>query len=437
MTEPQKAYLTLPVETGFLPVATGFVEQASLAFGLAKPQALALTLATEEVFAYLCGLGRKEQALEISCENRIYYVQVDLKFTAQDFNMAAFNLTSKVRLDDQTGLDEMGLIIAARSVDRFRLSRFQDKGITLSLIKEKAYPQPKAGGKIALKNLDAYNIRLAEKEEIKFFSSLLAREYDSVFYPPAFGYPGKLADMVAGGEFQVSLALDRAGSVGGGMAWRWVEEKTVICFGPYVFGQKKPMPMAEELVNHCLGLLARTKAGGIMHRLPTPELPREHFESLGNYSLQKPDGSFMEMEAFFRQLTEDPGEVIWAHPDLEGLLQKEYHRLFLPREVRLVSDQGENRPNESVLAADLSRGLGFATLYPVRDGKDVKENLTRHVALFKQQKIGHIFFEMDLGRSWQAGFYPALAELDFSPRFVMPHVGKGDILFFQRVLSES
>lgn len=437
MAEPQKAFLTLPVETGFLPVATGFVEHASLAFGLAKAQALALTLATEEVFAYLCGLGRKEKALEISCQSRIYYIQVDLKFTAGDFNMAAFNLTSQVRLDDEAGLEELGLIIAARTVDCFRLSSFKDKGITLSLIKEKAYPQPEIDQKIALKNLDSFGIRLAEKEEIKFFSSLLTQEYDSVFYPPGFRFPGKLADMVACGEFQVSLALDRAGSIGGGMAWRWIEEKTVIFFGPYVFGQKDPMHMGEELVNHCLGILARTKARGVLHRLPTLDLPREHFEHLGNYSLQKPDGSFVEMEALFRQLTEDPGEVVWAHPELEEFLRKEYSRLFLPREVRVVSDQGESRPKDSVLAADISRSLGFATLNPVRGGEDVWENLIQHVELFKRQKIGHIFFEMDLGRFWQADFYPALKDLGFSPRFVMPHVGKGDILFFQLILGES
>ena len=40
-------------DMAFLPLATSFVEKAALAYGLADPEAMALTLATEEIFAYL------------------------------------------------------------------------------------------------------------------------------------------------------------------------------------------------------------------------------------------------------------------------------------------------------------------------------------------------------------------------------------------------
>ena len=38
----------------FLPVVMAFVEQSSLALGLEKPEALKMTLASEELFLHLC-----------------------------------------------------------------------------------------------------------------------------------------------------------------------------------------------------------------------------------------------------------------------------------------------------------------------------------------------------------------------------------------------
>ena len=38
---------------------------------------------------------------------------------------------------------------------------------------------------------------------------------------------------------------------------------------------------------------------------------------------------------------------------------------------------------------------------------------------------------MDLGQAWQAEFAPGLAELGFTPRLVVPHGAKGDLLLWQ------
>jgi anti-sigma regulatory factor (Ser/Thr protein kinase) len=43
----------------FLRLVTSFAEESAKAFGLDTTEALKLTLACEEVFAYLCGVGRK------------------------------------------------------------------------------------------------------------------------------------------------------------------------------------------------------------------------------------------------------------------------------------------------------------------------------------------------------------------------------------------
>ena len=114
MPMPQKQYTLLSVQGDvmFLKLATSFVENSAIALGMDHSNALALTLATEEIFAYLCRFGAPRQELEIRCAGGLYYVQVQFLFEAQDFNMRSFNLTAKASIQDETGFEETGLLIA-------------------------------------------------------------------------------------------------------------------------------------------------------------------------------------------------------------------------------------------------------------------------------------------------------------------------------------
>ena len=64
MQSIRKAEVTLSLQADliFLPVATSFVEKAAAAFGLAEPEALSLTLATEEIFVYLCSVAAGQES---------------------------------------------------------------------------------------------------------------------------------------------------------------------------------------------------------------------------------------------------------------------------------------------------------------------------------------------------------------------------------------
>jgi hypothetical protein len=123
--------------------------------------------------------------------------------------------------------------------------------------------------------------------------------------------------------------------------------------------------------------------------------------------------------------------VVWTHPDLAGFLKSEYGRLVFPREIQPVFSEGEAAEPFSVLSAEIDRTLGRATLRPIWPGADREENLAGHLRLLKKEELAAVFFEMDLGLSWQAEFTPALLGLGFTPRMILPYAGAADLVIFQ------
>lgn len=429
--------MTLPADAGFLPLATTFVEKAGTGLGLGRNEALALTLATEELFSYLCGLAAPDREVEIHCTGGGYYVRADFRFPVEDFNMQAFNLTATVSFDDEASLMEMGLLIAARSVDRFQVAE-GGEGVQLTLVKEKVYPEAEGDGLPPVPPLETFSVRPPAAEELKLLVRLVTGRYPSHLMPPAFRYPGKVVDMVESGDYRAAAALGPGGEIGGGILWHWTGAKTVECFGPYLFDQPPGSRMAAELLEACLGAIARTHAVGLISRLPTEHLPADWFEPLGTVTLPREAGAPpLALEARFRQMQEDPGATAWCHPELEAFLRDEYRRLVLPRDLRTVTDLGEGKPDSSVLSAEVDRGRGVVTLRPIRTGRDAGENLANHLRLFEREPGMSLFFEMDTALPWQADFTPALLAQGFAPRMVLPYAGTGDLVLFQRAAEAS
>ncbi|MGD8387125.1 MAG: hypothetical protein PVG49_08280 [Desulfobacteraceae bacterium] len=426
--------MSVPADAAFLPLATAFVEKAGNGLGLGHSEALALTLATEELFSYLCGLASPDQEVGIRCTNGGYYIRADFDFPVEDFNMRAFNLTAQVSVEDESSLQEMGLLIAARSVDRFQVTEQPGHGVQLTLLKEKAYPGVEHEEQApSARPLETFSVRPPETEELKLFVVLVERFYPAHLMPRAFHYPGKVVDMVGGGEYRAALAVGSRGEIGGGILWHWIGQKTVECFGPYLFDQEPGSAMGRELLEACLGSIARTPVVGLINRLPTDALPREYFEPLGSVHVyRKGEDEPVLLEASFRQMQEDPGTSVWCHTQLEPFLKDAYQRLVLPRNIRLVQDLGETKSQYSVLSADVNRSQQVVTLRPIHTGADIQENLAGHIRLFEQDARTSLFFEMDVSRAWHADFTPALFANGFSPRIVLPYAGEGDLVIFQR-----
>ncbi len=134
---------------------------------------------------------------------------------------------------------------------------------------------------------------------------------------------------------------------------------------------------------------------------------------------------------YFRQLHEDLGCQVWAHPALEGFLRAEYRRLFFAREIRSTQYGGEQCPAYSVFAPEFDRTNHQVTLRAIWDGADASENLSQHLKVLRAENLPNLFFEIDLGHPWQANLSQTLMDSGFRPRLILPYGGESDVVVFQ------
>lgn len=428
---PAGACLTAPLDRAFFSVVTSFAEQAAQALGLGAGEAMRLTLACEEVFGYLVQIAGDGEMVQVEAAGGGYYVEIQFRFQVSGVDLAGLNLTTSLSPLEEDNLDQLGLLLASRSVDRFSIRKDPPDGQALVLVKEKAYPPVQDMEPPEAKPLESFTVAPAGPEELKIFSSLLAAFYPPEQFPPSFAVPGKLVDMAAAGEYAAAAALGPHGALGGMMAWRWASPRTVRCMGPYLFNQPEDSDMASALVEACLGAIAKSEAVGLLCTYPTNRLPAEFFEELGRLDISSSDGEPLELPMFYRHLKEDHGGRVWAHADLKDFLEREYQRLFLAREISLTQDQGEQRPKHSVFAADIDRTVGLAMLRPLWDGSDAADNLARHLTALSREGAGAILLEMDLAHAWQAALAPDLLANGFEPKLLLPYGGDGDLVIFQ------
>jgi hypothetical protein len=424
-------HLKMPVEENFVPLAAAFVNQAAIGLGLDAEAAEELALAAEEVVAYLTRIGIAGQELSLHCAAGSHFIETNISLPVPNLQLRAFNMTSTVSVDDEAGLDQMGLLIASRMTDRFRISRPAGGNLVLTLVKELRYPEIEEETQVhAPKALARFSIQTPDAARIKWFVRLVNACYPARFFPMDFHYPGKIVDMAAAGDCRILLACGPSGEIGGGLTWQWEGTKTVEIFGPYIFHADSHPDMARELLETCIGDVARTSALALISRMPTPQLPDGYLEVLGTLDTAGQVGGNESSEAHFRLMHEDTGSVVWAHPDLTPFLQDEYRRLFFPRDIEPVHPDGEAQEPFSVLSVETDRRLGLATLRPIWPGEDCGENLAAHVDLLRQEEMAAIHFEMDMGISWQTGFTPGLLKLGFVPRLILPYAGTADLVVF-------
>jgi anti-sigma regulatory factor (Ser/Thr protein kinase) len=421
--------LSLPSRPEMVGVAAGFAEKAAGALGLAKPEALRLTLAAEEVFSFLAAGSGPEERLELSAASGGYFVEFRVEFPARPLDLAAFNLTARLSPQKDEDLGRLGLMIASRGVDRFSILGGAQGPTGLAFRVHKAYPRSEAPPPAA-EPLASFRVQPAGPQQLKETAPLLAAWSRPREHPEEFEAPGRLADMAAAGQCQALAAVDRAGRVGGAVLWRWPDAPTVQMYGPYLFNQGDNREMAEALVREFLGRVAKTDTLGVLCRYATGHLPRGWFEELGSLDYHH-QGRTLPWTHYHRQLAEDPGAVVWASPQAEGFLRGEYDRLSLAREVRPARPEGEARPAHSVLGAHLEHAQLRATLRPLWDGEDAAANLADHVEVLAAEGIENLLLELDLGWAWQGAWAAPAQEQGFVPRLVLPRGGRSDLLLLQ------
>lgn len=424
--------LKLPTLSSFLTVAVQFVEKAADAFGLGRDEALNLSLATEEIFSYLSREVCVGKPIEIECENGLYYTRVCFRLVAPALNLGGLNITSAVAADDETGLADMGLMLASRSVDRLSIIAETQNRICLSLEKEKAYPSIAAGDALPSPEAeDAIALATPDAEGLKQFAIRVSQTCPPPLCPPFFTYPGKVVDMVAGGAYRAVTAVTPKGDIAGGLLFCYRTDRIVQIFGPFVFAVSGAAEMAKMLLDACISKVARTRAVGMVSLNGLPEALEKHFEPLGALIHYLENGETLSRPCHYRLLHEDPGCTIWTHEDLQEQLEREYRRLVLAREIRVVRDLGESKTGVSIFSAELRRERAEAILRPLWPGADFAVNVERHTRFLGEDEVRNLFFELDLGVSWHAALIPALLANGFKAEIILPFAGQADLVIFQ------
>ncbi|MHB8769994.1 MAG: hypothetical protein ACYC7J_03275 [Syntrophales bacterium] len=422
--------LHIEARAPFLPVVTQFVESSASLFGLAKTESLKLSLATEEIFLYLCDAVCAGEQLEIACQDGLYYTRVIFRFHAPQLNLKGLNIASDSARDGQCDLDEMGLMIASRSVDHLHIAEEKGHRISLAVTLEKVYPRfseelprPAAPAGVIVEEPD--------RERVKRFALLVGRFSPERDRPPFFAYPGKVADMIAGGEYRCLTAMNQKREIVGGILFSERSERIVQFHGPYLFSEGEPTAAADALLTALIASIARTKALGLLSLSGLPKALEPQFEHLGSLSFPAEDGPAVGMSFFFRHLHEDPGTEVWAPADLTTWLTREYDRLVLAREIRIVRAMGETRLGASLFAAQIVRERAEATLRPLLPGADLAANVARHVRYLRADGLTTLLFEIDLGLPWHAELIPVLMANGFTPALLLPFAGQADLVIFQ------
>jgi hypothetical protein len=411
----------------YFSLTMSFIEESAAAFGMEAQDAGRLRLASEEIFTYLAEY-RKGEALSVETEDGCYYVGVKFLLHADpDSPPPHLPERGPGPLEPGDDLASMGLIIASRFVDRLHM--LEDGGV--GLVKEKTYPEAGTLVRTPVPALARFHVAAPENEALKHFVRQVAAYYGPQFFPVDFCFPGKVVDMVAQGQYRVLVATGGGAEVAGGIMWRTEGARLIEAFGPYLFDQPPQYGMSEALVDGLLMEIAKTEAFCVTDIYPTPELPHGYFELLGSIDRIKPDGLREARLFYYRQLKEDPGLSVWAHPDLVSFLEQEYERLFLARHIRVTTGGGEARPAHAFFSLRFDRVLSSAILRLLWDGADAREVLENHVKSLRAEGFSDIFFEMDLAHTREVDLTPLLFRQGFAPRLVFPHGGGADMVAFQ------
>lgn len=421
--------LLTPASEGFLPVVIAFAGKAAEVFGLPRKEMLGLQLAVEEIFVHIAQSIQPAENVEIVCSMEHIGIRTIFEFPANRLNLGAFNLTASFRPDRETDLDGLGLFLAARSVDRLKIERLQADRVRLTIEKEKPYPRYNDPRPPRAATRQDYTVREASPTETGLLAKLIIHNNPEENYPEFFQYPDRLSDMSAAGQISAFIGVDPGELIGGGYLWRWLSNRTVECYGPYVFGAHLKSDLNEQLVEMLIQRLARSSCVSLVDQYVSADFPSGYFHKLGRL---ENNIDCRNRTVYIRMLKEDPGGLAWAVPPLSEFLVDAYRRLALPREIQDPGAPTRLQNDESVLLTHLDTANNSAMLTMAAMGGDIESNLVNHLSLFKDKEIANVYFQLDVGDADQAGIIIPLQRCGFEPKLVIPYGGRGDLAVYQQ-----
>jgi len=424
--------LTTPPDNAFARVLTTAAEALAQTRGLGKRESMRFQLVLEEFFTYLVPVVNDSCAIQTVLTGKPYQVCASLHFQASGLCLGALNASCTTSLDGSgEATDDLGLILAGRVADRFRLTRDGDTSFTLHAEVDKAYPVATAPpSTVTFK--PPYRAGLEhDPNRLMHAAALAAARYPAWHCPASFQTPGKFADLVRAGQFTCVLALDEASHPAGLLCWARSGEKGLSFSGPFVFSPQEDAPqVARLLADAFLAAVAREKVEIVFSERATQDTPDGYFETLGTLTRYAEDDQ-TEQPVLYRHLREDMGETVWADPALEDFLRGVYDRLAMCRDVLPVHHAGVFERKRSLFSTSMDKDKGLAVLRPLLDGEDMAANLAGHVRVLSDKGFLNILLYMDLSQAWEASLAGPVMDAGFKPRLVLPFAGRSDMAVFQ------
>lgn len=423
--------LGLKADVRFVPLIQSMAEHCGRIYGLSHDKTLRLTMAVEELLVYLATKA-PDLALSVLVENGGTCIRVVFVFAASDIDLGAMNLTTCIQTMAENDMTAMGLLLAARMTDSFRIIP-DGRSMRLSLRMDRDYPvSPVRPTEPFARQGQVYIPIEVDAELLKEGCILAASLYPADRMPAMLRRPGMVVDSWRNGGHSVLLILDQAQRLCGMLIWTQTSASGASFSGPYVFCDD-PLPVARQLSNGLVSRLARSSVQGLFSVHATEHLPQEDFELLGYRPAGNAHQSAQLIPVWFRHLGEDRGLTVWSHELLESFLGQQYDRLVLARDLRTASRLGERQRDRSVLTATLRPETGEALLLPMLDGADFEDNLRRHVLLLHEEGCPHIVMHIDLAQGWQVHRTDALLACGFEPTLLLPYAGQADLIEFRHV----
>ncbi len=432
----QSIKLSLPAQAPFMVLAQNCVEGASKVLGLSDGKTMRLSLAIEEIFLHLVRMsGGGDRNISLSISRGAISVDVQFELQSEDLDLQAMNIVSSddvQSLIEKEDFNNIGLLIASRFIDKFLINNVSRYNYSLLLRQENEYPQIEPSEFKPFIAAPPFKVDDDPQPSSLHQACIQALAlYPDQIFNTTFRQPGRLSDLVTGGEFAALVIQDSIGSICGLLIWELNAEKSVNFHGPYIFTENLKDEVAQQLSDTFINMVARSQAIIAFTRQATDELPMQQFESLGQLKYCLPEEKCLTLQACYRHLRDDDGEAVWADPSLVPFLNKEYDRLVLVRDIRETGEHGERKADSSVFAVEINKMNSVAILKPMIDGKDIKNNIDRHVTNLLKENVNNVICILDLGVGWQAAISGILLEQGFRAQVILPLAGLSDNVVFQ------
>jgi hypothetical protein len=427
-------FLTVPADPAWIPVVQSVAETGARIFRLDRTKGLRLAMGMEEVLLYLSQV-MPGTPLKIEVGPDATAVRAVFSLDAEALDLSAMNITASPSLADADG-QNLPMLLASRMSDGFSLTR-SGRQLLLTLFQEHVYPAVtpvKAAPAPARPPL-----RVERAREAALIADACARvlgSFPADRLPSWFSTPARGVDLLLAGRMHLALLRDGGDAVCGLLCWQAVSGKSVVFSGPWLLsGEKEGAALLlEEMINS----LAR---GAAVSLVSDPEATPGNVDFAGHgFELLAtlPDRAAgqdvpADIPVWFRHLREDDGLNVWAHSDFAPFLEETYRRLFLIRTVQPIMETGVTLTEPSVFAAALNKERRQATITPLLNGADNRDNIAAHLNGLKTEGYEQILFRIDLAEPWQAALGGELVRQGCRPILVLPHAGRADVVVFRYV----